>query len=252
MVFRRLLGSLGVGGPTVDTVLEGLPARPGGMLHGQVRLRGGAAGHAIEHVTLELVARVENEHLGEDEVTHDHVFERATVGGGFRLPEESGHSLPFAVALPWETPMTELYGQHLGLTLGIRTELGVEGAKDSSDLDSLPVAALPAQEAVLRALGDLGFTFASADLEKGHIRGTGQKLPFYQEIELHPAPRYAAALNQLEVTFLAGPDGVEVVLEADQRIGGDALNLHRVRHEGVEHRDVTTEVDGWVRDLLRR
>ncbi|MBW1598732.1 sporulation protein [Streptomyces sp. JJ38] len=91
-----------------------------------------------------------------------------------------------------------------------------------------------------------------SDLEKGHIRGTGQKLPFYQEIELHPAPRYAAALNQLEVTFLAGPDGVEVVLEADQRIGGDALNLHRVRHEGVEHRDFTTEVDGWVRDLLRR
>ncbi len=31
MVFKRLLGSLGVGGPTVDTVLD--PGRPGPAAH---------------------------------------------------------------------------------------------------------------------------------------------------------------------------------------------------------------------------
>ena len=35
MVFKRLLGSLGVGGPTVDTVLDPGPALPGGTLSGR-------------------------------------------------------------------------------------------------------------------------------------------------------------------------------------------------------------------------
>ena len=62
MVFKRLLGSLGVGGPTVDTVLDPAPVRPGGALSGQVQLKGGSADFDIEHPTLELVARVEVEH----------------------------------------------------------------------------------------------------------------------------------------------------------------------------------------------
>ena len=86
MVFKRLLGSLGVGGPTVDTVLDPGPVRPGGALTGQVRLKGGQAGSDIEAIALELVARVEAEHEeGEREGTV--AFERFTVGGGFRLAE---------------------------------------------------------------------------------------------------------------------------------------------------------------------
>lgn len=38
MVFKRLLGSLGVGAPTVDTVLDPAPVLPGGTLTGQVHL----------------------------------------------------------------------------------------------------------------------------------------------------------------------------------------------------------------------
>ena len=84
MVFKRLLGSLGVGGPTVDTVLDPGAALPGGDLTGQVHLKGGDADFDIEHITLELVARVEAEHDdGESEGVV--VFDRFTVGGGFRL-----------------------------------------------------------------------------------------------------------------------------------------------------------------------
>ena len=84
MVFKKLLGSLGVGGPTVDTVLDAGPVRPGGRLTGQVHLQGGNADFDIEHITLELVARVEAEHDdGESEGVV--VFDRFTVGGGFRL-----------------------------------------------------------------------------------------------------------------------------------------------------------------------
>lgn len=85
MVFKRLLGSLGVGGPTVDTTLAPGAARPGGTLSGRVRLVGGTVGHDVEHVALELVARVETgdgEHGDGEGVV---VFGRHTVGGPFRL-----------------------------------------------------------------------------------------------------------------------------------------------------------------------
>lgn len=137
----------------------------------------------------------------------------------------------------------------------MRTELAVAGARDKGDLDQLSIAPLPAQEAILEAFGQLGFGFKSADLEYGHIAGTGQQLPFYQEIELTPAPRYAHQVNEIEVTFLANPGGVEVVLEADKRGGlfsggHDALTRFTVGHH--DSRDWTAEVDGWVRQLTER
>ncbi|GAA2247927.1 sporulation protein [Streptomyces ruber] len=254
MVFKRLLGSLGVGGPTVDTVLAPGAVRPGGALTGQVHLKGGSADFDIEHITLELVARVEAEHEdGESEGVA--VFERFTVGGGFRLAEGAEHSVPFSVTLPWETPITELYGQALGIVLGVRTELAVAGAKDKGDLDQLNVAPLPVQEAVLEAFGSLGFGFRSADLEYGHIGGTGQQLPFYQEIELTPSPAYAHQVNEIEVSFLAHPGGMDVVLEADKRggfltPGHDALTRFTVSHDGVAHQDWNGTVDAWVRQLV--
>ncbi|MFP8885271.1 sporulation protein [Streptomyces mangrovi] len=252
MVFKRLLGSLGVGGPTVDTVLDPGAALPGGPLSGQVHLKGGSTDFDIEHIALELVARVEAEHE-EGESEGGIAFERFTVAGGFRLAEGEERTVPFTVTLPWETPVTELHGQALGIVLGVRTELAVAGAKDKGDLDPLAVRPLPAQEAVLQALGQLGFGFKSADLEYGRIHGTGQTLPFYQEIELTPAPQYAHAVNEIEVTFLAHPGGMEVVLEADKRGGPfsgghDTLTRFAVGHQDV--RDWNTEVDGWVRQLV--
>ncbi|UQA97856.1 sporulation protein [Streptomyces halobius] len=254
MVFKRLFGSLGVGGPTVDTVLEPGAVLPGGALSGQVHLKGGDRDFAIEHIALELVARVETEHDdGESEGAV--VFDRFSVGGNFRIAAGELHSVPFSVMPPWETPITELHGQGLGIVLGVRTELAVAGAKDKGDLDPLAVRPLPAQEAVLEALGQLGFGFKSADLEYGHIGGTGQQLPFYQEIELTPPPQYAHQVNEIEVTFLAGPGGLEVVLEADKRgglfsEGHDALTRFTVGHHRVALVNWNDEVDSWIRRLV--
>lgn len=254
MVFKRLLGSMGVGGPSVDTVLAPGAALPGGTLAGEVRLSGGRADFDIEHITLELLARVEAEH-GDGEHDGSVVFERFSVGGGFRLTESEQRTVPFTITLPWETPVTELYGQPLGIVLGVRTELAVAGAKDKGDLDPLTVGPLPVQEAVLEAFGQLGFGFKSADLEYGGIRGSGQQLPFYQEIELTPPPHYAHQVNEIEVTFLADPAGMDVVLEADKRGGlfsggHDVLGRHRVSHTDAAHGDWNTVVGSWISQLI--
>jgi sporulation-control protein len=255
MVFKKMLGSLGVGGPTVDTVLDGRPVTPGGTLTGQVHLRGGKAAFDIQHITLELVALVEAERAG-GEQRGAVVFQRFTVGGDFPLNAEEQRTLPFSLPLPWETPFTEMHGQPLGVPLGVRTELAIAAAKDSGVMDPLAVSPLPAQAAILQALGELGFAFKSADLELGHIRGSGQQLPFYQEIELYAAPQYAQALRELEVTFLTTPGGMEVILEADKRgglfTGGhDAVHRHTVAHQGAETQDWATQVTGWLEQLVQ-
>ncbi|MET9553772.1 sporulation protein [Streptomyces sp. NPDC006645] len=254
MVFKRLLGSLGVGGPTVETVLEDGAIQPGGTLRGEVRLAGGSTAYDIDGVALELVARVEAEH--EEGESEGYVsFARYEVSGAFRLGEVDSYRVPFEVTLPWETPVNELHGEPLGIHLGVRTEVDVAGAKDKGDFDPFAVRPLAVQEAVLEAFGQLGFGFRSADLELGHINGSGQQLPFYQEIEIIPAPAYADRLNEIEVTFLAHPGGTEIVLEADGRGGtgvDDALNRHAVGHDEVAHTDWNTVVAGWVDRLAGR
>ncbi|MFE6776631.1 sporulation protein [Streptomyces sp. NPDC057702] len=256
MVFTRLLRAFGVGGPSVDTVLDEGAVLPGGVLSGRVRVVGGSSAVEIEHVTLELVAHVEAE--GGDEEREGLVaFQRATVDGGFRLAEGQEREVPFTLSLPWETPVTELHGQGLGVVLGVRTELAVSGAKDKGDLDPLRVGPLPLQEAVLEAFGQLGYGFVSADLELGHINGTSQSLPFYQEIELSPPPEHAHAVQEIEVTFLATPAGMEVVLEADKRgglfsDGGDVVHRFTVAHQDADRPDWIAVVDSWVRGMVER
>jgi sporulation-control protein len=218
-------------------------------------MRGGTMDVDIERVTLDLVARVEVEG---DDVEYDAniAFHQATVSGAFHLPQEQEYSLPFSMPVPWETPITEVYGQPLGIPLGVRTELAVAGAVDKGDMDPLTVRPLPLQEAVLEAFGQLGFGFRSADLERGRIRGTSQTLPFYQEIELSPSPQFAHAMRQVEVSFITSPTGLEVVLEADKRgglftEGRDVVNRFTVTHQDTTRLDWNAVVNSWVQQLAK-
>jgi sporulation-control protein len=127
--------------------------------------------------------------------------------------------VPFGLEIPWETPVTTFLGRHLtGMNVGVTTELAIARAVDSGDLDPINVHPLPAQQALLDAFGQLGFGFRNADLERGHIRGTRQRLPFYQEIEFF-APSQYRGLNQVELTFVADGREMDVILEMDKKPG---------------------------------
>ena len=166
--------------------------------------------------------------------------------------------MPFSFPVPWETPITDVYGQRLhGMTMGLRTELVVAQAVDKGDLDQVAVHPLPAQERVLEAFARLGFRFARADLEHGGIYGVHQQLPFYQEIEFYPPPQYAGAINEVEVTFVADPSGVDVILEFDKRggflaPGHDAYGRFRVSHAEADTADWTAVVGSWIREAAGR
>jgi sporulation-control protein len=252
MVFKKVLRALGVGGPSIDTVLASPNTYPGQALQGNVQIAGGDHAVDIDRVTLGLVTRIEVE-SGDSE--HDAMveFHRMDVAGAFRLEPGQRHSIPFSFPTPWETPITSVFGQPLyGMTMGMRTELAVARAVDKGDLDPVVVNPLPVQERILDALARLGFQFKGADLERGHIRGVHQTLPFYQEIEFYPAPQYARGVNEVELTFVANQRGVEVIFEFDKRgglflSGHDTVNRFSVDHASADRIDWTAQVDGWMR-----
>jgi sporulation-control protein len=245
VVFKKMMRAFGAGGPIVDTVLTNPNTRPGLPLNGQVDITGGDHEVTIEHVALGLVTGAAE-------------FLRIPVTGTFRLAAGERRSLPFTIEMPWETPVTAVFGQRLnGMSMGVRTELAVANAVDKGDLDEIQVHPLPAQEKILEAFATLGFRFAHADLEQGTIFGVRQTLPFYQEIEFYPPPQYTAAINEVEVTFVADPEGVEVILEFDKRggflsEGHDSYGRFRVPHATVESTDWTSTVNEWVRHATDR
>ncbi|GAA1640459.1 sporulation protein [Actinoplanes couchii] len=258
MVFKKMLGAFGVGGPSVDTVLSQPGAQPGAPITGQVNLVGGSSDAAIEHITLGLVTRMEVEHGGgEGHATGE--FHRLTVSGPMRLAAGQQLSLPFQLILPWETPITTVYGQPLrGMVMGVRTEVSIARALDKGDLDPLQIHPLPVQQKILDAFAQLGFVFKSADLEYGQIAGVHQTLPFYQEIEYFPAQQYAHVVNEVELTFVTSPQQVDVILEFDKRGGmfggggADSFGRYTVSHNDTDTTDWTSVVDGWVRSAVER
>jgi sporulation-control protein len=255
VVFRKLMHAFGAGGPSVDTILDRSDCQPGGLLSGQVRLAGGDRPVAVERIELGLVTRVEFEGRGHEQAGGVE-FARLPLSGRFELPAGDDQTLPFRIQVPWEAPVTAVFGRPLRrMAVGLSTEVSVANATDAGDLDPVTIHPLPAQELFLDAVGRLGFQFRNADVEYGHLRGVPQQLPFYQELEFFPAPQYAGRLNELEVTFVAGPQAMDVVLEVDKRGGlfsGGHDTFHHVRidYATADRTDWAAFLDDWLQRLL--
>jgi sporulation-control protein len=249
MVFKKMLQKLGVGGPSVDTVLSDPRCLPGGTLAGEVRITGGEGDAEIEHIALSLVTRVERGERGQGMVE----FHRVVVSGPTKLTAKQDRTIPFSIPVPWEVPVTEVGGQRLPrMELGLRTEVSIAKAVDKGDLDPVYVTPLESQDAVLEAFGQLGFHFKSADLEAGRIYGIRQELPFFQEIEFYPPSQFAGRINEVELTMVASPAGLVVVLEADKRGGmfsgggGDFIGRFEASHQEAPEMDWARIFGEWL------
>ncbi|MFD6424832.1 sporulation protein [Streptomyces sp. NPDC060198] len=250
MGFKRLLASIGAGGASVETELVELNVVPGGVVQGEVRVQGGSVAQQIQGISVGLQARVEVE--GNDqEVKQDIEFTKLRLGGAFEVQAGAVHVVPFGLEIPWETPITTFAGQNLhGMNIGVTTELDIARALDSGDLDPINVHPLPAQQAILDAFGQLGFRFRSADMERGHIRGTRQQLPFYQEIEFVPPQQYRG-LNQVELSFVADDREMDVILEMDKKAGlfsegSDSYRSFRVGFDDFHQTDWAAYLNQWL------
>ncbi|MET8980332.1 sporulation protein [Streptomyces sp. NPDC004539] len=256
MAFKKLLASLGAGGASVETVLTEVNVVPGGVVQGEVRIQGGSVNQNIEGLSIGLQAQVEVE--GQDaEYKQNIEFTKVSLGGAFELQAGAVHAVPFGLDIPWETPVTTIGGQPLrGMHIGVTTELAIARAVDSSDLDPINVHPLPAQQAILDAFTQLGFRFKSADMERGHIRGTRQKLPFYQEIEFFPPSQYHG-LNQVELSFVADENAMDVILEMDKKPGlfsegSDTFRSFQVGLRDFHGTDWAAYLNQWLAEVGSR
>ncbi len=82
-------------------------------------------------------------------------------------------------------------------------------------------------------------------------------MPFHQKLGFWAAPLYAGPFSEVEVTFLANPYGMQVILALDRRLalagaGHASLSRFRVRHTGVDEVDWVGVVDGWIRYAVTR
>ncbi|NEC88278.1 sporulation protein [Streptomyces sp. SID12501] len=253
MAFKKLLASLGAGGASVETVLTEVNVVPGGVVQGEVRIQGGSVNQQIEGLSVGLQAKVEVEG-GDQEYKQDVEFTKVRLGGAFEVQAGAVHVVPFGLEIPWETPVTMIDGQALrGMNIGVTTELAIARAIDSGDLDPINVHPLPAQKAILDAFVQLGFRFKSADLERGHIRGTRQKLPFYQEVEFFPPAQYRG-LNQVELTFVADEHSMDVVLEMDKKPGlfsegSDTFRSFQVGQHDYQGTDWAAYLNQWLAEV---
>ncbi|GAA1980135.1 sporulation protein [Nocardiopsis rhodophaea] len=257
MGFKRFLAAFGIGGPSVDTVLANPHVYPGGTIEGHIELQGGEVDSRIDEIALSLATRAEIEHdEGESQVQAG--FARVPVTGPFHLAAGERRSIPFRYPVPWQTPLTEAGGAPLpGAVVGVRTELAVAGAIDKGDLDPLRVYPVPSQDRLLEAFARLGFQLKHTDVEQGHISGTRQEFPLFQEIEYYASPRYAHEVNELELSFIADPHGMDVVIEFDKRgglftSGQDVYGHFRVDHADADRIDWAAQVASWIDQALER
>lgn len=262
MVFQKVLASLGSGGARIDAQLFDRTINPGRPLRGEVHLLGGEVEQAINSLTVSLVARVQES--GErGQRTEDVAFGNQQLVGREMVYPGQHVRVPFEVALPWEMPISSIYGKPLaGVGVGLQTSLNIENVvADPVDLDAAAVEPLPAQKRILDAVSKIGFTFRDVVLRKGQISGANQNLPIYQEIRFNPSPRFAPVFTRLAVTFLSRADVTQVVLDVNKKVrvsksGGfagahDSCGAFMVKHQDPQPPNWEQQIEGWLHEVAK-
>jgi sporulation-control protein len=260
-MFQKVMASFGQGGATVDARILDKNVRPGGTLHGEVLLVGGQVDQEVESLAVTLLARVEE---GPDGQTSDLPFQNVQLAGRELVRSGAQITVPFEVQMPWETPVTTVYGKYLtGMAVGLQTNLNLSRTVvDPQDVDAIPIEPVPAQHRVLDAMSRLGFQFRSANLVKNRVDGVDQQLPFFQEINFAPSPAFTPVFNEVAVTFLARPRDVQVVLDITKRVrvlkggglggrGQATMGSFVVEYAAMGRTNWEQQIEGWLREVAK-
>ncbi|RKR90879.1 sporulation-control protein spo0M [Micromonospora pisi] len=243
-------------GFAVRTVLTNPSTRPGLLLPGRVTIVGGSEAVPVDHVVVGLVTRAEPADGGDGYV--DVEFGRVPVAGAVVLAPGECRAVTFAAPMPWELPVTVVDGRpRLNLPMDLRTEVALGPCLDRGGLSRIFVHPLPAQERILEMFGELGFTLRQVGLQQGTLPGVEQTLPFHQKIGYWAAPLYGGPFSEIELTFLASAEQLQVVFVLDRRLalaGASHVSLtrFRVRHADVDQLNWARVVDSWVRHAVAR
>lgn len=208
-MLNKLLSSLGIGGATVDAVLDDDEIEVGGTLRAEIRIKGGSTRQEIRAARLELVTRCLVEGPGDGKVHADIVLAEGQAEIGHVEP---GEALSFRIEMqvPASAPIS------IGSTQSfLRTRLDVPGAVDPKDSDAVAILPSRAMLAVIDGVEKAGFRLVETEVEYDPRRDP----PFVQEFDFRPAGWGDLGIDEVEIAFRPLPRGVEVLLTVDNRGG---------------------------------
>lgn len=245
-MFDKLLASIGVGAAKVDTRIHDSSLTPGETVEGVVHIRGGAVAQPIDAVNVSLYTNYRSSD-GDDAVTLQAELARVRVAEPFTVEPGAEHSIPFRLAVPYETPLT--IGYH---SVWVQTSLNIPQALDPSDTDRLQIDPHPLQARFLEGLRELGFHFHASQVER-HRKLSG-RFPFVQELEFKPGYGTYGRISELEVIFQLSDYGLEALVEMDKRASGlqmlfDIEPGERYGHIRFGHDDLRR--GNWAADIDR-
>lgn len=211
-MFKSLLKKIGFGNAKVDARLRGGAVAQGGVLEGDVFITGADDATTIDELYLRVVTaytRESDDHSVSENctLTEQKVFDR------FTIEARAEKTIPFAIELPFETPVTTI-GSH---KVYLQTKLETSAIFDPNDTDQIQVAPHPHTERVLAAIENLGFRLFKVDCE--HAPRFGGRFPFVQEFEFKPSGEFQGRLDELEAYLKPNAHGIEVVFQVDRRGG---------------------------------
>ncbi|MFE0776982.1 sporulation protein [Streptomyces sp. NPDC058861] len=257
MGLRRLFGMGGDDGEVrepaeIDTQITSFTCLPGGPVTADVVIRAGNRSLTVDHLNVRVLARC---HDTDGELEKEgYPIDRLDCSR-HRIGLEPGAEERVACKgrLPWETPVTELAGQALGVDVSLTTQFDWESGAPVVDLDFLHVTAPPLYEAVFGAFAEEGYRVDGSHLVRGSIPDTEYHKGLHQVFTLADPTRGADRFADLEVVLHQNAVGAMVyVRRADRstfRWGGKPrARTFAAAHHEVGHADFAAR----VRDALRK
>lgn len=200
MIFYKSLASLGIGGATVNTRLEGSRFYPGEMVKGDVFVRGGNSPQEIEDIYLYLVVVV-----SKDNKKTSQVMEKFRLSQSFTLQVGEHKRIPFQIKLPIETPMSTG-----SFPIYLKTGLDIKMAVDPTDLDRIEVFPTPLVQKLLKQMEDADFILYRIHNEYDPDQ---KPYPFFQMFQFRPTGRYHGYVDDMNIIFNVSDTGVQMDVE---------------------------------------
>lgn len=212
-MFKSLFKKLGFGNAQVDARLRGGAVMQGGVLEGDVFITGADDATTIDELYLRVVTEYKRE-SGDNTYHESCTLAQHKLFDRFVIQAREQKAIPFAIQLPFETPVTNMGWQRVYL----QTVLETSAIFDPKDTDPIQVSPHPFTQRVLQAIQNIGFSMIKVDCE--YSSRFGGQYPFVQEFEFRPmGGEFRGRLDELEAYLRPNPYGIDVTFQIDKRGG---------------------------------
>ncbi|ATJ82525.1 sporulation protein [Halomonas beimenensis] len=215
-MFDKLMAAVGIGSARVDTLLESDAAEAGGLLKGEVLIKGGEVSQDLDALVLDLASEAIKE-VDDKRVRIGHPWASVEVCGAMSIGPGDTRRVPFEVTLPLLSPLS-VGRSHPKTWVATRADIAM--ALDPRDKDPLRILPGPVHRAAFEAMERLGFVMTGAPLELSRRNPATGCL---QEFEFKPAPgsRFGH-LDEAEIAFLPSSRGagLDLLVQRDTRATG--------------------------------